>query len=260
LVALASITYLLFPEARLLIATAILLFLLPQGRGARGQERIVIYFCFALFWIVVAELVLFRFGPLNQPALYVLLTRGAQFAPFGLFLLLALSVSVVDWSRVKRIARVTCILLVALTAFWQLRGTVRATTLRARDAAELADLAAVAEWARKETAPSDLFLFDSAAFRVMARRSLVFSSKDIGPFIFQLQDRAASWLERMEAVRLAGSDPNALLEVGVRYGAQYVVIPAAQVNADRREDLQYVNGTYAVLATPNGFHKSLQNR
>jgi hypothetical protein len=248
LVALASIAYLLFPETRLAIATAILLFLLPQGNREWGGERIVGYFCFSLFWIILAELVLFRLGPLNQPALYVLLTRGAQFAPFGLFLLLALSAAVVDWSRVKRLARITCIVLVILMVFWQLRHTVR-THLRTRGDAVAADLAAVAEWARKETAPSDRFLFDSAAFRVMARRSLVFSSKDHGPVLIDRPDRAAAWLEWKRAMSAVGNDPEGLIRLGRRYGAQYVVAPTRSVAAIGRQDIRYINRSYAVLST-----------
>lgn len=248
LVAVASIAYLLFPEARLVTATAILLFLLPQGNRASGEERTVVYFCFALFWIILAELVLFWLGPLNQPALHVLLTRGAQFAPFGLFLLLALSAGVVDWSRVKRLARVTCIALVVLTVFWQLRHTVR-TYLRTRGDTAAADLAAVAEWARKETAPSDLFLFDSAAFRVMARRSLVFSSKDVGPVLIDRPDRAAAWLEWKRAMNAVGDDSEGLIRLGRRYGAQYIVAPTRSVSDVGRQDIRYINRSYAVLST-----------
>ena len=244
----ASIAFLLFPEAGLVIATAVVLFLLPQGNRAGDGERIAVYFCFALFWIILAELMVFRLGPLNQPALYVVLTRGAQFAPFGLFLLLAVAAGVVDWSRVKRLARVTCVALVVLTAFWQIRHTVR-TYLRTRGDAVAADLAAVAEWARKETAPSDLFLFDSAAFRVMARRSLVFSSKDHGPVLIDRSDRAAAWLEWKRAMRAAGDDPEGLVQLGRRYGAQYVVAPRRSVSDVGRQDIRYVNRSYAVLST-----------
>jgi hypothetical protein len=165
--------------------------------------------------------------------------------------LLALSVGVVDWSRVKRIARVACIVLVALTVFWQLRDAVR-TILRTRDDAEAADLAAVAEWATKETAASDLFLFDSAAFRVMARRSLAFSSKDVGPVLIDRPDRAAAWLEWRRSMGAVGADPEGLIRLGRRYGAQFVVAPTRTVSHVARQDIRYVNRTYTVLSTGPG--------
>jgi hypothetical protein len=149
---------------------------------------------------------------------------------------------------VKRLARVTCIALVVLTVFWQLRHTVR-TYLRTRGDAVAADLASVAEWAKKETAPSDLFLFDSAAFRVMARRSLVFSSKDHGPVLIDRPDRAAAWLEWKRAMRGTGNDPEGLIRLGRRYGAEYVVAPARVASDVGRQDIRYLNRSYVVLST-----------
>lgn len=252
LVAAGSVAYLLFPEVKLLWALVAILLCLPQRERGLREERLAVFFSLSVFWITAAELLLVHFGPLDRPALYILLTRGAQFAAFALFLLLALALGQADWARVRRIARVALIGLIIATSLWQVRHTVR-TYLRTRGDAAAADLAAVGRWARAETAPQDVFLCDSAAFRLIARRSLVFAAKDHGPIIYNRPERAAALRERMEAVRAAGNDPAALVELGARYGAQYVVIPAANVHGVWQERIRYANRTYAVLATREGF-------
>ncbi len=246
-----SAAYLLFPEVKLLAALPIVLFLLPQRNSCVREERIAAYFSLAIFWITIGELLLFQFGPaaINRSLLAVMATRGARFAVFAVFLLIALAARLVDWSRVHGMLRVACVLLLVFAAFWQVRHTFR-SYLRPRGAAAAADLAAVAKWARDDTRPEDLFLFDSAVFRVMARRSLIFATKDGGAAAVDRPDRAGAWLERGATLRAAGSNAAALLEAGVRYGAQYVVVPAQAVRAAAIESrLRYQNATYAVLAT-----------
>ncbi len=167
---------------------------------------------------------------------------------FAIYLLIALAVRLVDWSKVEGILRVACILLLVFAAFWQMRSTFR-TYLGSRENVAAADLAAVSQWARHHTRPDDLFLFDSAAFRVMAQRSMAFTTKDGDAAVFHRPDRAAAWQERMEAMRAAGDDPQALLAAGIRFGAQYVVVPARRLPANPPDDqLKYRNGTFAVLA------------
>ncbi|HSB71888.1 MAG TPA: hypothetical protein VLT62_21370 [Candidatus Methylomirabilis sp.] len=250
LVAAGSVAYLLFPEARLLCTVLVFMLLLPQkGTGPR-EGRLGVYLSLAVFWVTLGELIAFQFGPpmLQRPSLSIIFTRGARFAVFALFLLLALAVRLADWSRVRGVPNMALITLILLTGVWQVRHTVR-THLRTRGNVAAADLAALSKWAREETGPQDLFLFDSAAFRVMARRALVFTTKDHGPIIFNRPDRAGAWLEREEALRAAGADPRALVRLGVRYGAQFVVIPAASIREAKPANVRYANGTYVVLAT-----------
>jgi hypothetical protein len=246
-----SSAYLLFPEVKLLAALPIVLFLLPHRNSCAREERIAVYFSLAIFWITMAELLVFQFGPpaFSRPLYAVMATRIARFAVFAVYLLIALAVQLVDWTKVRGMLRVACVLLLVFAAFWQVRHTFR-TYLRPRGAAVAADLAAAAQWARDGTRPGDLFLFDSAAFRVMARRPLVYASKDGGAAAVDRPDRAAAWLERGATLRAAGSNAAALLEAGVRYGAQYVVVPAQEVRTAAVESrLRYRNATYAVLAT-----------
>ncbi len=245
-----SAAYLLFPEVKLLSALPIVLFVLPHRNSDGREERIAAYFSLAIFWITMGELFVFQFGPpaIHRSLLAVIATRGARFAVFAVFLLIALAVRVVDWSRVHGVLRVACVLLLVFAAFWQVRHTFR-TYLRPREAAAAADLAAVAKWARNATRPEDLFLFDSAVFRVMARRPLVFATKDGAAAAIDRPDRASEWLERQAAVGAAAGNPEALREVGARYDAQYVVVPAATVRgANPALDVRYANGAYAVLA------------
>lgn len=246
-----SAAYLLFPQVKLLASLPIVLFLLPHRNSCVREERIAAYFSLAIFWITMGELLVFQFGPpgINRSLSAVMATRGARFAVFAVFLLIALAVRLVDWSRVHGMVRVVCVLLLVFAAFWQVRHTFR-TYLHTREDAAAADLAAVAQWAWDNTRPKDLFLFDSATFRVMARRSLVFATKDGGAAAIDRPDRAGAWLEREAAIQAAGANPEALREVGVRYDAQYVVVPAATVRgANPALDVRYANRTYAVLAT-----------
>jgi hypothetical protein len=246
-----SAAYLLFPEVKLLAALPIVLFLLPHRDSSLREERLAAYFSLAIFWITMAEMLAFQFGPpaFSRPLYAVMATRIARFSIFAVYLLIALAVRLVEWTRVRGMLRVACVLLLVFAAFWQGRHTFR-TYLRPRGAAAAADLAAVAKWAREDTRPEDVFLFDSAAFRVMARRCLVFATKDGGAVAVDRPDRAGAWLERGATLQAAGSNAAALLEAGERYGAQYVVVPAPAVRTGAVESrLRYRNGTYAVLAT-----------
>jgi hypothetical protein len=248
LLALGCIAYLLFPEGKLLVAVAATLLLLPQREdGGTAPESFACGICLTLFWITVTELLLIGLGPLDRPTLFVALLRGSQFAVFGLFLLLALSVRRTDWSRAGSWSRVLCLVLVVVAMVWQVRHTVR-THLRTRGDAAAAEVAAVARWAQRETSPLDLFLFDSAAFRLLARRALVWTAKDHGPVLFIGARQAAAWLERARTLRAAGHDPQALLAVGRRYGADYVVLPAGAVTAAQRSRVRYAGERYAVLS------------
>ncbi|HWU39046.1 MAG TPA: hypothetical protein VN203_15450, partial [Candidatus Acidoferrum sp.] len=247
-----SMAYVLFPEVKLLATLPVVLFLLPHQDASLREERLAVYFSLAVFWLTMGELLVFQFGPsgINRPLLAVMATRVARFAVFGVFLLLALAVRLLDWRRVHGMVKVACVLLLIFAAFWQVRHTFR-TYLRPRGVAAAADLAALAQWARNDSGPEDLFLFDSATFRVMARRSLVFATKDGDAVAASRPDRAGAWLERLATLRAAGSNAAALFEAGVRYGAEYVVVPAQAVRATTavQSHLRYQNATYAVLAT-----------
>ena len=123
-------------------------------------------------------------------------------------------------------------------------------TIKARDAVERADLAAVAQWAGKSTESTAAFRFDSEAVPILARRSLVFTWKDIDTVASDRPDRAAVWAERRRILRQAGSNPAALWEAGVRFGADYVLVSAGKpLERAPAARVQYENLTYVVLAT-----------
>lgn len=251
LVAVIALGYLLYPMGQLLCALLAILFLLPQSESDLREERLGVYFALAILWVSIVELIVFLFVlPIqDHPVFLLIYHRGVRFAVFAVFLLLAVSVRLADWSRVTGVVRIALIVLVVFTGFWQARHTVR-TYLRTHRDLEAAHRAAMARWAREETDPRDLFLFDSADFRVMARRSLAFAIKDGDSAMSFRPDRAAAWLERWATLRAAGSNPAALWQAGVRYGAQYVVVPARAVRGTGLESrLRYRNATYAVLAT-----------
>ncbi len=251
LVAVIALGYLLYPMGQLLCALLAILFLLPQSEYGLREERLGVYFALAILWVSIVELIVFQFVlPIrDHPIFFLTYHRGVRFAVFAVFLLLAVSVRLADWSRVTGVVRIALIVLVVFTGFWQARHTVR-TYLRTHRDLEAAHRLAMARWAREETDPRDLFLFDSADFRVMGRRSLAFATKDGDAVISHRPDRAAAWLERFASLRAAGSNPVALLEAGVRYGAQYVVVPAHAVRGTGLESrIRYQNPTYTVLTT-----------
>jgi len=251
LAAVAVLAYILFPGAKLLILLLGLLCFLSQGGGEEREDRVVVYFAYAIFWVSVGGVIAIQalFYLLGRPVLFADMIRGVRFAPFAVFLLLASCIRRVDWSRLQRPAFIGCLVLALVTASWEARHIVR-TYLRTRGDAAAADLAAVARWARQTTDVGDLFLFDSPAFRVLAQRSLAFATKDGAAAIYHRPDRAGVWEDRLKALRAAGADPVALWEAGRRYGAQYVVVPAEALGGVGLESrIRYQNATYAVLAT-----------
>jgi len=251
LVGVACLNYVLFPEATLLGLLLLTLFFLPQSATGVPEERLAVYFCLSIFWVTIGGLLLLQFvlRLVDRPVLFAAMLRGVRFAGFAVFLLLAVSIRRVDWRRVRRSAQIACLLLAVIVAVSELRDTAR-TYLRTRGDAAAADLVAVANWARGETRAEDLFLFDSAAFRVLARRSLAFAMKDGAASIYHGAERSAEWSARRSMLREAGSDPVALLRVGQRVGAQYVVVPARTLGDPRIQTLvRYRNSTFGVLTT-----------
>ena len=251
LVGLACLNYVLFPEATLVGLLLLMLFFLPQSATGFQRERLAVYFCLSIFWVTIGGLLMLQYvlRLVDRPVLFAAMLRGVRFAGFAIFLLLAISIQRADWHRVHRGGRIACLLLAVILAASELRDTAR-TYLRTRGDAAAADLVAVANWARGETRVEDVFLFDSAAFRVLARRSLAFATKDGAASIYHGAERSAEWSERRSMLREAGSDPVALLRVGQRVGAQYVVVPAGTLGDPRVATLvRYRNSTYGVLTT-----------
>jgi hypothetical protein len=237
--------------------------LAPQKEQVDRPERLAVMFALSIFAISVGGLVVVQafFDVFERPVFFVIANRGMRYAIFAAYLLIPIFLRTADWSRVAgrwrnvdasvfhRWVRTACVGLLIVAFFWQIRGSVR-NTVRAREAVEFADLAAVAQWARESTDSRAVFLFDSPAFRVLARRSLAFTSKDVDAVASHRPDRAAVWAERRTILRQAGSDPAALWDAGVRVGADYVVVPAGKpLSGALAARTQYENLRYVVLAT-----------
>jgi hypothetical protein len=245
-----ALAYLMYPQAVPLSLALVVVGLLPQADAESRPLRLTAGFALAVFWVSVGGVVGLQalFALFDRPVLFADMLRGARFAPFACTLLLAASLRAVAWARLPVWARAGCALFLALAIGWGARDVAR-TYLRTRGDAAAADLVALAEWARAESDPGASFLFDSPAFRVLARRSLLFATKDGTAVIYHNQDRAAVWMERQAALRAAGSDPAALRAVGERFGADYVVVAARDLApGEPTARLRYRNRTYAVLA------------
>jgi hypothetical protein len=251
LTAVAALAYLLFPEARLLLAAVAALALLPWREGESSDGRVGTAFAAATFWVSVGILVALQglCALLDRPLLFADTIRGGRFAPFALCLLLALGIRQLDWRRLRPWVRGLVILTLLLAVGWEVRGVAR-TYLRTRGDAAAADLVALAHWARLHTDPRAAFLFDSPGFRVLARRSLAFATKDGTAVIYHRQDRAGVWVERQALLRAAGTDAAALRAAAARIGVPYVVVPAPPPGAGPLPSpVRYANRSYAVLAT-----------
>jgi hypothetical protein len=263
LVTVGALAYILYPTAILLVLLLVLLASAPQRESVDRHERLAVLFALSIFWASVGGLVVFQtfFDVFERPVFFVIANRSMRYAIFAAYLLVPIFLRTADWARLagwwrtvdahvfNRWIRTLCVGLLIAAFFWQLRGNVR-NTIRAREAVELADLAAVAQWARESTDAKAAFLFDSPAFRVLARRSLAFTSKDVDAVASHRPDRAAMWAERRSVLRQAGSNPAALWEAGVRFGADYVVVPAGQpLEGALAGRVQYENLTYVVLTT-----------
>lgn len=248
-VAILALGYMLYPELPLL-CLLLLLGSLAARREAPGRgERLAVYFTLAIFWVSVGGVLALQgiFALLGRPVLLADVLRGVRFAGFALFPLLALTLQNLEWARMGRFARVAVVLVLVGLAAWQVRHVTR-TYLRTRGDVAAADLASLARWAREETAPPALFLFDSPGFRVMARRSAAFITKDGPAAIYHRPDRAAAWVERQQGLRRAGGDAEALRAEALRVGAEYLVVASGRVPARLLPLLRYRNGSYAVLA------------
>jgi hypothetical protein len=262
-VTIGALAYMLYPTGMPLLLLLAILSFAPRREQLDRRERLAVFFALSLFWVNVGGLVAVQaiVDVFERPILFVIMNRGMRYAIFAAYLLLSVLLYTVDWSRVAgrlrlgivanpgRVFQAACVGLLIVAFFWQVRGAVR-NTIKAREVGELTDLRAAAQWARESTESTAVFLFDSAAFRVLARRSLAFSWKDIGVVTSHRPDQAAAWAERRATLRKAGSDPAALWNAGVRFGADYVVIPArSPLEAELASRVRYRNNTYVVLVT-----------
>jgi hypothetical protein len=263
LVTVGALAYMLYPTATPLLALLALVSLAPQKEPVDRRERLAVMFALSIFAISVGGLVFVQafIDVFERPVFFVIANRGMRYAIFAAYLLFPIFLRTADWPRIasrwrnvdahvlERWTRTVCVGLLIFAFFWQLRGSVR-NTVRAREAVELADLAAVGRWAKESTDPRAVFLFDSPAFRVLARRSLAFTSKDVDAVASHRPDRAAVWAERRTMLRQAGSDPAALWDAAVRFEADYVVVPARNLlGRELAARVQYENLTYIVLGT-----------
>jgi hypothetical protein len=248
--AIAGVAYLLYPDGKLLCGLLLVLALLPRPTPtATETEWLAAAFALSTLWVSIGGVLAIQgiFGLLGRPVLFADMIRASRFAGFGVFFLAAALWGTVEWSRLRRPLQIGCCVLALGIGFWQIRDTAR-TYLRFRGDAAARDLSALSRWAREHTGSGDLFAFDSPGFRVMAQRSVVFTRKDGATALYHRPERVRAWIERAQALREAGEDPEALWSAGVRFGADYVVVPARVLRASDEGRLCYRNGTYAVLS------------
>jgi hypothetical protein len=228
-------------------ATLLLVRRVPLGK----VERIAVLFGLATFLIGVGGVLFLQglylgFGIPPFAALHQF--RAIRFSGFAAFLLAAIAFArlSVSWRDFGKRVRYAFILLSVFAVGMVVRDVYRTYVWNRRDVAR-ADLVALASWARNNTARDALFLLDSPLFRVVAQRSLVASTKDIG-MLFMVRRHILEASRRVEEQRAAGDDVAALARVAEKYGADYVVVRSRPVREEGGPTVAYRNSSYAVLA------------
>jgi len=238
--------YLLYPEGRFYLAfllTAVILFArdLPVDPDFDTTAGLV---C-ATFLVAIGGALILQHSGLWQvfPGLAINQTRAARFVPFFLFIAVGFAVSTLlplrgrPWSK----SLVAALLLLAVGA--QLRLTYR-THIHSRPQPARENLVDLAHWARNHTAPTDVFVFDSLAFRLLAQRSLTGCAKDGGLWFFASQG-LVSWYDRQQQLADAQGAPLRLRELGRKWGARYIVISKAATNPSL--PVAYANPGFYIL-------------
>ena len=226
--------------------------LLLVRRGPFGRlERVAISFGLATFLVGVGGVLFLQglylgFGIPPFAALHQF--RAIRFSGFAVFLLVAIAFARLSasWRDLGRHVRYACILLSVFAVGVVARDVYRTYVWTRRDVAR-ADLVELASWARANTPRDALFLVDSPLFRIVAQRSLVASTKDIG-MLFMVRRHILDASRRVEEQRAAGDDIPSLARVAAQYGADYVVVRSRAVQEGSGPTVAYRNSSYAVLA------------
>ena len=228
-------------------ATLLLVRRVPFGR----VERVAISFGLATFLVGVGGVLFLQglylgFGIPPFAALHQF--RAIRFSGFAVFLLVAIAFARLSasWRDLGRYVRYACILLTVFAVGVTARDVYRTYVWTRRDVAR-ADLVDVALWARTSTSRDALFLLDSPLFRIVAQRSLVASTKDIG-MLFMVRRHILEASRRVEEQRAAGDDVAALARVAEKYRADYVVVRSRALQEEGGLTVAYRNSSYAVLA------------
>jgi hypothetical protein len=226
-------------------------FLLVRRRPLGQAERIAIYFGLVTFLVGVGGVLVLQglylgFGIPPFAALHQF--RAIRFSGFVVFALAAMEVAWLSssWWDLGVLARRAFLLLCVIALGVLAREVYRTNVWTRRDVAR-DDLMDVASWAKASTPRDALFLLDSPLFRVVAQRSLVASTKDIG-MLFMVRRHILEASRRVEAQRAAGDDVGALARVAEKYGADYVVVRSRAVQEEGGPTVAYRNSNYAVLS------------
>jgi len=231
-------------------------FLLSRGRPLGQPERLTIYLGLAVFLVGVGGVLILKglylgfgvppFGALHQ-------FRAIRFSGFVVFLLAAMGAAWlgVRWRDLRDPWRAAVLLLSVLTVGMLAREAYRTHVWIRRDAAR-DSLVRVASWARANTSQDALFLVDSPLFRILARRSLVASTKDMGMH-FMLRRNVLEANRRVEEQRAAIGSIPALMQLASKYRADYVIVPRRGSVTAISQTVVYQDPSYLVLTCqPDG--------
>jgi hypothetical protein len=227
-----------------------LVFLLAHRRPLGQTEGITIQFGLATFLIGVGGVLILQglylgFGIPPFAALHQF--RAIRFSGFVLFALAAMGVAWLSatWGEMGAARRGALLLIGVMAVGMTARDVYRTYVWNRRDAAR-DDLVDVAAWARANTSGDALFLMDSPLFRILARRSLVATTKDLG-ILFMVRRNIQEAYRRIQEQHAATDDVPALARLATRYGANYVVVGPRASPTGGGQTVAYRNSHYIVL-------------
>jgi hypothetical protein len=230
-------------------------FLLGHRRPLGQTERITIQFGLGTFLVGVGGVLILQglylgFGIPPFAALHQF--RAIRFSGFVLFALAAMGVAWLSatWGEMGAFRRAVVLLIAVVAVGLTLRDVYRTYVWNRRDAAR-DDLVGVAAWARANTSGDALFLTDSPLFRILARRSLVATTKDLG-ILFMVRRNILEAYRRIREQQAAANDVPALMRLAARYGADYVVVGPRASPSGGGQSVAYRNSHYIVLACRAG--------
>jgi hypothetical protein len=222
----------------------------PWNREVDEKDELSLSFGFSVFYVGVVGVMVIQavyafFGVAPIPIIHQF--RAIRFSGFLLFLLAAICVKwfLLPSGGILPGIRIAVAALGVLVAFMGVRDAYR-THARTRESAETADLVRMASWAKAHTAKEALFLFDSPLFRILAERSLVVATKDVGMFIVAKRNVREAY-GRLQEIGSREKDVAGLLGIAARYGAEYVVLRRKDFPALTERGIAYRDGTYVLL-------------
>lgn len=246
LYAYSNIYYLLF------IAS---IFFIARGNISNKKTEFALYFGFSIFYtgvlgVIILQLAYYMF---NMPPFNIIHQfRAIRFSGFLIFLLIATCINwiMLNYRNISAVKKTFIIILSALVIFMSVRHSFR-SYVRIGPDSTVQDMVKTASWAQCNTPSDSLFVFDSSLFRLLSKRSITISVKDIGMFFITKRNFVESYNRAME-LKENGKKLPELIKIAEKYGADYIVLEKGPpLNLGSKRPI-YENSTFMVIKVEKG--------